>query len=352
MNPGRFTKNDYMQLRDFLSREFGLYFEPDKLTFLENRIIPMFEAMKCMDMNHFINLISENPQQRTRLLDVITTNETWFFRHPRHFDILREYVLPKIIKSRKVDSDFKLKIWSAGCSIGAELFSIAITLSELIPDMSKWNIRLYGSDISSVAVEHAKCGVYNASELKLLSNVLLAKYFIPAHEKHYKIKSELRNLVEFERLNLLDRWPERSFDVIFCRNTMIYFHEMTKTALTERFYKALLPEGVFFTSSTETLHSPEGGDFERIFIQGEYIYRKKVGAKSYYKYSFDTPSDLLRALNLLARSNIEYQLVPIDQKHHLSPKKALFINEALNEKVDGIFKDSALASFVREKIEK
>ncbi|HEY9068771.1 MAG TPA: protein-glutamate O-methyltransferase CheR [Candidatus Ozemobacteraceae bacterium] len=338
------TPNEYAQLRDFLAREFGLFFDASKVTFLENRVMPFFEKLRCVDMNGLITAIQLDQERRTELLDVLTTNETWFFRHPRHFDILRDEVFPPLIRARERDQKRAISIWSAGCSIGAEAYSIAITLREVLRDPSNWKITLVASDISSLALERARKGIYSALELKLLSSMLLTRYFMPTGTGEFRIKPELAEMVSFERLNLLDTWPQRRFDIIFCRNTMIYFKEATKAALTERFYQILEPDGVFFTSATETLHWKGENEFEKLFLHGEYIYHKRPASKSYVLYRFHTPADLLRALNLLVKYNYEYQLLNVPQPTPASPRKALFVPKVLQPKIDRMFDEAQLRS--------
>ncbi|MBP7634269.1 protein-glutamate O-methyltransferase CheR [Candidatus Ozemobacteraceae bacterium] len=337
-----FTPNEYAQLRDFLSREFGLFFDTSKVTFLENRVLPLIQKYGCRDMNGLISVIQSDQTRRIELLDIITTNETWFFRHPRHFDILREELLPSLLRSRDQEGQRRISIWSAGCSIGAEAYSIAITILEALRDPTPWKITIIGSDIAASALQRARAGVYTTTELKLLSSMLLTRYFVPTGSGEFRVKPELAALVRFEPLNLLDVWPDRKFDVIFCRNTMIYFKEATKTALTERIYKALEPGGMFFTSATETLHWKGDDEFEKLFIHGEYVYHKRQAMKSFILYRFQTPSDLLRALNLLVKFNHEYQLMNIPQTSPSSPRKALFVPQRLQSTVERLFDEAHL----------
>lgn len=345
-----FSPNAFAQIRDFLSREFGLFFDASKATFLENRIYPFLEKLNCLDMNQFIACIQKNPHHRRELLDALTTNETWFFRHPRHFDILREQILPPLIRSRDAPGKRSISIWSAGCSIGAEAYSIAITLKEVLSNLEKWKVSIIGSDISDEAIKRAIQGTYTQKELKLLSKTLLNKYFIARSPNSFEVKPELRSLVTFELLNLLDPWPARAFDIIFCRNTMIYFHEETKALLTERFFKALVAGGTFFTSATETLHWDNECGFEKLFISGEYVYRKPEKSKPYILYRFRTPADLLRALNLLVKYQVDYHLLNIPQESPNHPRKAIYIPKFLQTKVDQMFAEANLKTLRKEEI--
>lgn len=351
MTTPRLTSQDYLHLRDFLAREFGLFFDSEKVTFLENRVGPIFAAMHCVDMNQFIAGIQETPHRRTELLNAVTTNETWFFRHPRHFDILREVVIPELAQRRRQSDTKKLSFWSAGCSIGAELFSILISARESLPDFEDWRLTLIGSDISSDSIRRANTGVYTSQELKLISPGIIARYFRPKGIDAFEVLPEFRGLVHFERLNLLDPWPQRTFDIVFCRNTMIYFQLKTKTDLTERFFKSLSPDGVFFTSATETLHSVDSSMFNQEFVQGEYIYRKRGNSGNVHVlFRFKTPSDLLRALNLLTRNRIEFHLMSIPQASAQGPRKALHVPKRQEREMLGLLQEADIPFAGREEI--
>ncbi|MFZ2957895.1 MAG: protein-glutamate O-methyltransferase CheR [Candidatus Ozemobacteraceae bacterium] len=349
----RFSGNDYLHLRNFLSREFGLFFEPTKVTFLENRLLPIFEELGLADLNEMIHAVHNDVEKRGRILDALTTNETWFFRHPRHFDILREDVLPELVRERTESRRREISIWSAGCSIGAEACSIAITLHEVLQNAPDWQLHIVGSDVSPQAIARAEEGVYTGAEVRLLSSLLLNRYFLPTENTQYKIKPKLRNLITYEIRNLLEEpWPDREFDIVFCRNTMIYFKEETKISLTERFYRVLRPGGVFVPGATETIHWTGNHELEQEFIRGEYIYRKRSGNREYYLYQFPTSSDLLRALNLLVKEHLEYLLQPITQLSTTSPMKALIVPKRDIEHVERLFADAGLHPLFREAISK
>lgn len=339
---GKLSSNDFLQLRDFLSREFGLFFEITKMTFLENRVLPLVEKLEITDMNALIALIQNDSEKRAEFLDALTTNETWFFRHPRHFDILREDVLPAMIKEKIKQDRKEIMIWSAGSSIGAEAYSIAITLSEVLRDRTGWKIRIIGSDISRQALSRAIQGVYAQSEIRLIANSVLARYFVPYSNAAYCLKPEFESWMSFEETNLLNNWPDRRFDIIFCRNTMIYFKEETKAKLTERFYRNLNPDGYFFTSATETLHWTGDNEFERVFLRGEYVYRKRDQARAQVVFQFLTPADLLRALNLLVKANVEYTLQNVPQREPHAPKKVILVPKHLEANVCRLLHEACL----------
>jgi chemotaxis protein methyltransferase CheR len=342
--------NEYAQLRDFLSREFGLFFEPSKMTFLENRVLPFMQKMDFVNVNQLITVLQKDSEIRAEFIDALTTNETWFFRHPRHFDILREDILPVFLKEKQNKGQRHISVWSAGCSIGAEAYSIAITLHETLLDFPGWKVTILGSDISRQALKRAAEGIYTQSEVRLLSNTLLGRYFIPYSPSMYKVKPELQGWVEFEELNLLNAWDKRTFDIVFCRNTMIYFKEETKSTLTERLYGILNPDGYFFTSATETLHWVGESEFERVFLRGEYVYRKRVRGKSFVLYRFNTSSELLKALNLIVKANFEYSLHAVPPLSPNGPNKALSIPKHLQGEVDRMFQAAALKTLLIEEL--
>ncbi len=335
--------SEYQVLRDFLSREFGLFFEESKVTLLENRIVPLLTEFECADVNSLIDKIMHDEPRRNRLLDAVTTNETWFFRHPVHFDILRDEVLPPMFEEKRRAGNRTLSVWSAGCSIGAEAYSLAIVILELLgAEAPQWRIDIFGSDISSQALARARQAQYSSSETRLISNLLLNKYFSTVTPGTFVVRPEHRELIQFEQLNLLDPWPERTFDIIFCRNTMIYFKEKTKAALTERFYHALAPDGAFFVSATETLHWKEG--FSSQFIKQEYVYRRPSVQREYALFRFQTPSDLLRALNLVVRHRLNYRLQPDQVTDPSRPKKALKVEKMLEKQLHRLLAEANLSA--------
>jgi len=210
-------------------------------------------------------------------------------------------------------------------------------------------VQIIGSDISHQALDRARQGIYTSSEIRLLSNLLLTRYFTPADAGMYSVKQELKDLVQFEFRNLLeDQWPDREFDVIFCRNTMIYFKEETKAKVTERFYRALRTGGIFVPGATESLHWKGEGEFRQEFLRGEYIYHKHPGRREFLMLRFSTSSELLRALNLLVRCHYEYQLKPIPQISPIAPKKALVIPERLVERVEKMLTEADVKPLSRE----
>lgn len=348
MSQQRFTAKELGEFSRYLSNEYGIDFQPQKYSFLENRILPLMQKFECNTPCDLQRKSKQELSVKRDLLNSLTTNETWFFRHRKHFQILKDTVIPELIKDKKKKKDSIISIWSAGSSIGAELFSILITLLENVDDFSNWTFRLIGSDLSENAINRAKEGIYVDHEIADVSAKILKKYFIELGNKKFVIKPQYQKMVSFEVFNLVDRLPNRTFDVIFCRNTLIYFDQESKAKMTERFYKALNLGGFYFTSANETIHWGKDSSFKRIFFQGDYIYQKASNQKKYVIYYFDTPTDLLKALNTLTRSGLEHHLKKIPTLNNLSPKRAIYLPENLQQKTEEMFTLSRVSLLKKE----
>lgn len=288
-----------------LSRETGITFPVSRYAFVYNRLTTLFEKYKCNDLTDLMGKGKHDPKIRIDMLNVLTTNETWFFRHPEQFEILKKKVIPDLLARKK---DKVINIWSAGCSIGAELYSILITLLETIPASTNFRINLLGSDISYDAISLARKGVYDSRDLRMTDRTYIQKYFDQIDFKTFKIKEDLKTYVNFEFLNLLETWPPRTFDIIFCRNTMIYFNEDSKNLVVSKLFKALELNGYFFTSANEQIDlNEEKYGIQKIFLENDVVYQKCKSLSSACELYFNTPSDLLKATNHLRRNAYNFQ---------------------------------------------
>jgi chemotaxis protein methyltransferase CheR len=187
------------------------------------------------------------------MVDQLTTNHTSFFREPRHFDFLRETVYPAL-RSRS-----QIHIWSAACSSGEEPYSIAMTLLETAPSEAATKVRIKATDISTRVLERAKRGVYPAERFKGISEAILHRYLLKgqnASANSYRFKNEVRNMIDFGHLNLMEKLPEGyRCSVIFCRNIMIYFDKPTQQSLVQRLSEHLEVGGYLFIGHSESLNS-------------------------------------------------------------------------------------------------
>ena len=187
------------------------------------------------------------------MLDAISTNLTNFFREPMHFDYLREVMIPRAV-ARKGK---RFRVWSAGCSSGEEPYTIAITLMEHLPAAQTWDAKILATDLSTEILERASHGIYEQERFKGMPKMLISKYFNKVnHDKEtaYQVKDFLRKMVTVGRLNLMGNWPMKGpFDVIFCRNVMIYFDKPTQERLINRYANLLGPKGTLFIGHSESL---------------------------------------------------------------------------------------------------
>jgi chemotaxis protein methyltransferase CheR len=235
----------------------GVYLDESKGYLIEARLSELVKCAGCESYAEFARRARQDTDHtlRNKIVDAITTNETLFFRDSSPFDALQHKVIPETIDG-KVGTLYqkKLRIWSAACSTGQESYSMAMLLSEMLPDIQDWDVNILGTDISDEVVARASRGWYASHEIERgLSPVRLQRFF-QSENGGYRVKDSLRALCSFERRNLLDPNSARGkFDVIFCRNVAIYFTAEARRDLFLRLTTALTPEGWMFVGSQESL---------------------------------------------------------------------------------------------------
>ncbi|MBM4340028.1 MAG: protein-glutamate O-methyltransferase CheR [Deltaproteobacteria bacterium] len=201
-------------------------------------------------------LSDESGQELIHLLDSIATNYTFFFREQNHFDCLRLEILPELIGKKKNDRR-QFRFWSAACSSGEELYSIAITLLEAIENPFVWDISVLGTDISTKVLKVAKSGVFPKERIQSIPASFVKKYFLRGENEwkdYVKLKDEVKRLVQLRRLNLMESFSfSEPFDCIFCRNVMIYFDKKTQANLVNRLYECLREGGFLLIGHSESL---------------------------------------------------------------------------------------------------
>jgi chemotaxis protein methyltransferase CheR len=186
------------------------------------------------------------------MLDLISTNKTDFFREPKHFDFLRELILPKLAQQKRI------RIWSSACSTGEEPYTIAMTLQDGVSDPGQWDFKILATDLSTRVLAKAAEGVYDAERVREVSPEIVRRHFLRGRgnsECLLKVKPHLTAMIRFRRLNLMDeQYPIKSpLDLIFCRNAMIYFDRPTQERLVNKFYRYLKPGGHLFIGHSESL---------------------------------------------------------------------------------------------------
>jgi chemotaxis protein methyltransferase CheR len=237
----------------------ALALDDSKDYLIESRLSGLMEETKCSSFSQLVTRSKSDASGalKRKIIDEITTNETLFFRDNSPFDLLRFKIIPEIIDRRaKTGLTIPIRIWSAACSTGQEIYSIGIVLRELLGDLSGYNVRLVGTDISDQAVSRASEGLFSQIEIgRGLTDAARAKSFI-AHPKGWKIRDELRALVSFRKLNLMDDFTSLGkFDIIFCRNVAIYFNERDKTSVFNRIGQRMENDGYLLIGSMESLNA-------------------------------------------------------------------------------------------------
>jgi chemotaxis protein methyltransferase CheR len=238
----------------------GIVINESKAYLVESRLAPLLNEQEC---DSYIELFRKavSPTGRTlerKIIDAITNRETLFFRDAAPFEMLKHKILPDLIDGRKAESagtaEIPIRIWSAACSTGQEIYSIAIVLRELLGSASNFSFELLGTDISDAAIAHASYGWYSQMEIERgLDKELLVKYFNPKGNG-WRINDEIRAMVMFQRMNLMDPFASiGKFDVILCRNVQIYFNQEDRRDLFDRIVDVLENDGYLIIGSSETL---------------------------------------------------------------------------------------------------
>jgi chemotaxis protein methyltransferase CheR len=226
---------------------------------IESRLSGLATEAGCTSFTQLVSRARCDPHGalQRRIVDEITTNETLFFRDSSPFDLLRVKILPELIDRRaRAGARIPIRIWSAACSTGQEIYSIAIVLRELLGDLSRYNIRLVGTDISNQAVTQASAGVYSQIEMaRGLPDDTRGRYFV-GDSKGWRIRDEIRAMASFRKLNLMEDFSSLgTFDVVFCRNVAIYFNDRDRASLFNRIGERMEGDGYLIVGSTESLNT-------------------------------------------------------------------------------------------------
>jgi len=247
------TDDEFNAIRRLVYKKSGIYLTEEKRDLVRSRLGKILRRRGIPSFREYYRMVisDDSGKMLVELLDAISTNFTYLFREKDHFEFLKNVVIPQCASKKRI------KIWSAGCSSGEEPYSIAITLLENIRDIKNWDVKILATDISTRVLEKAIRGIYKAEQLSAIPRATLRKYFLRGKGhwvNYYKVKPEVKSVIEFKRLNLLEPFPFKTmFDVIFCRNVMIYFDRPTKEDLVRRFTDCLVPGGYLFIGHSESL---------------------------------------------------------------------------------------------------
>ncbi|MFA8344016.1 MAG: protein-glutamate O-methyltransferase CheR [Rhodothermaceae bacterium] len=256
----KLTDKTFQDWRQYIYDLTGIYFQDNKKYLLESRLLKRINHLKLESFEKYLEFIKTNPRRDTELkylYEVITINETFFFRNQPQLDALVSSVIPTILETKPKFGKPKIRIWSAASSSGEEAYSTAIILSEMLkPKFPNVTFEIVGTDINYQVVETAKKGVYKEYAIRNTTPYYLKKYF-KQNGNTWEISPQIKQMVTFKLMNLFDDNAMRSmssFDVVFCANVLIYFDVKSKIKVVNRLYNSLNKEGYLFIGYSETLH--------------------------------------------------------------------------------------------------
>ncbi len=250
------TPSQFKKFAEMIHREAGITMKESKITLLSNRLRKRLRALSMSDFDAYFDFINsgkpETSSELIHFLEVVTTNESYFWRTTNNYDLLREDLLPVILKRYRGET---LKIWSAGCSTGEEAYNLAIELVESMKRYGVFSFQIIASDISKRVVEFARAGKYQGRKIEKVPAAILQRYFNPDPQEpgSYVVRSDIKKRIEFRAENIYQA-SVGPVHLIFCRNVMIYFNRQDQETLAHHFYSQLLPGGYLIIGHSESLH--------------------------------------------------------------------------------------------------
>lgn len=253
----RMTDEEFPLLRDLIYSYSGLFFSDDNRYLLERRLSPRLAHRQLSTFHEYYYYLKydiNREQELSDIMDILTTNETYFFRESFQLKAFSDEIIPELIKVKAKHCEKTIRIWSAGCSTGEEPYTIAMLLLEK-PELAGWKIEIIGTDISQRVLHHARKGVYGNTSFRVTEPHYKSRYFID-QDGGFRVGDRIREFVTFSRLNLYDSSKYLflgKIDIIFCRNVIIYFDMLAKKRVIENFYNTLNPGGFLLLGHSESL---------------------------------------------------------------------------------------------------
>ncbi|TXH38075.1 MAG: chemotaxis protein CheR [Rhodospirillaceae bacterium] len=248
------TVTDFEFICQILRERSGLVLTSDKAYLLESRLLPVARKWKLASFDELVKSVRLRPDESMirDVVEAMTTNESFFFRDTKPFDQFKQLILPALLKSRAASKT--IRIWSAACSSGQEAYSLAMILAETGPQLDGWKIEIIGTDLSTEILSRARDGMYSQFEVQRgLPITLLVKYFQQVGDR-WQISQKIRHAVQYREFNLLnDPVALGRFDVVFCRNVLIYFDQPTKTKVLNGIAKQMPTDGYLILGGAETV---------------------------------------------------------------------------------------------------
>lgn len=276
------SSEEFRLLRDLVYGYCGIFFQDDVTYLLERRLNPRLRQLDLGSFTEYYRYLRFSPKRRQELeeiVELLTTNETYFFREKYQLKAFSDEILPDLIERRSHER--RLRIWSAGCSSGEEVYTIAMLLKEE-PRVAGWNLEVFGNDISRRMLQSARRGAFGKSSFRAIEPYFQDKYFQAVDGGLFKIDESLRAITSFGQLNLLDDEMLQlvgQVDIIFCRNVLIYFDMAARLRVVETFYSKLRERGYLLLGHSESLMNITT-DFELVYLKNDMVYRRPAGAES------------------------------------------------------------------------
>jgi chemotaxis protein methyltransferase CheR len=273
--PGLIETAEFEFLRGLAHRHAGIVLADHKRSMVHRRVSRRVSALGLGSFIEYCDFLKgpDGGHELQPLINALTTNKTEFFRENHHFDHLVGSAIPSLLGANRSDSNRRFRIWSAGCSLGHEPYSISISLHNNTPDLLRGNTRILATDIDTDVLERARSGRYREEDLESVPSNYRASYFSRDTDAagFFRVSPSVAAQIAFKQLNLHDQWPMNGpFDVIFCRNVIIYFDKPTQTRLIDRFAEILRPDGFLYLGHSESLYRVS----ERFRPVGQSIYQK------------------------------------------------------------------------------
>jgi len=273
------SDEEFRQIRDYIYDLCGIHIADNRKYLIENRLSARLKDLNLKTFGEYYYYLRYDKNRReelNRLYEVITTNETSFYRNPPQLKVFQDVVLKGILDEMRAKRSRRLRIWSAGCSYGEEPYTLGIILHEVLKtEIASWDIKITASDISTAVLATAKEGIYSDYALRTTPPEIIRKYFKKEGREHH-LDEKVKKLVRFDQLNLSDKLQMKRIErsqIIFCRNVIIYFDDEMKTQVISSFYDNLQPSGALLIGHSESLHNISRA-FRPEHHKGAIVYRK------------------------------------------------------------------------------
>jgi chemotaxis protein methyltransferase CheR len=277
----RVSNEEFIQLRDFIYQQCGIFIAENRKYLIENRLSSRIKELNLKSYTEYYNFLRFDVSRKTelnKLFEVVTTNETSFYRNPPQLEVFQNIVLADIVEKCRKAGRKRLRLWSAGCSTGEEPYTLAIILHEVLKsDIAAWDIKITANDLSDAVLNAARRGIYSEYALRTTPPEILSAYFTKDGNV-YRINESLKRIVAFGQINLNDKEQLKRVEksqIVFCRNVIIYFDDDMKRRVINAYYDNLEPDGVLLIGHSESLHNITRA-FQLEQHKGTIVYRKKA----------------------------------------------------------------------------